>query len=204
MQWSNPVRFASTRLATARRAMFTSICELKTRPSGPSLNGGFIVLLALLPLGCIQRQLTVHSDPEGAVVFLNDREMGRTPFTREFLWYGNYDVVLRMDGYQTLKTVAPVNAPIWQFVPFDAITDFLPLKDEHTISFKLKPDAPVDPQLLVQRGFEMQQELESSQHTVRHSVLDVHPPPVKATLSTTEPTTEPTTGPATAPATTQP
>ncbi len=146
-------------------------------------NLGLMLLLALLPVGCVQREMIVVSNPPGAVVYLNDREMGRTPFKKEFLWYGNYDVVLRKDGYQTLKTSAEITAPFWQFVPFDLVTDFLPLRDEETISFSLKPDVPTDPRLLVQRGEQMQAELESSEHTVHRAALEVHP--------TTRPTTEP-------------
>jgi hypothetical protein len=146
-------------------------------------------LMAAAQTGCVQRKLTVKTDPAGAVVWLNDREMGRTPFTHEFLWYGNYDVVVRKDGWQTLKTTQHITAPFWQFVPFDAITDFLPLQDNETMSFKLKPDAPVDPQALLRDGVAMQQELESSEHTVQHSVLDVHP----ATRPATRPATMPTT-----------
>jgi hypothetical protein len=131
--------------------------------------------------------MTVLTDPPGAVVFLNDREMGRTPFTHEFLWYGNYDVLIRKDGCQTLKTTAEITAPWWQFVPLDAVTDFLPLQDHETISFKLKPDVSVDPQTLLAHGEQMQRELEGSEHTVRHSVLDVHPATKPATKSTTEP-----------------
>jgi hypothetical protein len=115
--------------------------------------------MTAIPVGCVQREMVVISDPPGAVVTLNDREMGRTPFKKQFLWYGNYDVVLRKDGYQTLKTTAEITAPIWQFVPFDLITDFLPLRDEETISFKLKPDSPTDPMLLLKRGQEMQRDL---------------------------------------------
>ena len=73
------------------------------------------IFLALLLLGCVQRQMTVLTNPPGAVVYLNDREMGRTPFTKDFLWYGNYDVVIRKEGFATLKTTAEVTAPIWQF-----------------------------------------------------------------------------------------
>jgi hypothetical protein len=151
----------------------------------------FAILLLLLPIGCVQRTLTVVTDPPGAVVYLNDREMGRTPFTHAFLWYGNYDVLIRKDGWQTLKTFAVVNAPLWQFVPLDAVTDFLPLQDHQTISFKLKPDAPTDPQLLLAHGVEMKNALEASDHTVRHSVLDVHAPPKPATTqsATTQSTT---------------
>jgi len=147
------------------------------------MKRALLILLALLPLGCVQRQMTVLTDPPGAVVYLNDREMGRTPFSRQFLWYGNYDVVIRKDGYQTLKTTAEITAPFWQFVPLDAVTDFLPLKDEETIRFSLKPAVPVDPKLLLQRGEQMQADLESSQYTVHKSALEVHP--------TTRPTTQP-------------
>jgi hypothetical protein len=144
---------------------------------------GALIGLALFPLGCVQREMTVVSNPPGAVVYLNDREMGRTPFTKHFLWYGNYDVVLRKEGYQTLKTSAEITAPFWQFVPFDLVTDFLPLRDEETISFSLKPDTATDPKLLIGRGEQMQTDLEASEHTVHRAALEVHPAP--------RPTTEP-------------
>jgi hypothetical protein len=142
-----------------------------------------IMSMATILLGCVQREMVVTSDPPGAVVTLNDREMGRTPFRKQFLWYGNYDVVLRKDGYQTLKTTAEITAPFWQFVPFDAITDFLPLRDEETISFKMQPDVPTDPKVFLHRGQEMQKDLESSEHTVHKAALIVHP----ATRPATQP-----------------
>jgi hypothetical protein len=139
------------------------------------MKRGLLFLVAILPLGCVQREMTVLSDPPGAVIYLNDREIGRTPFKKDFLWYGNYDVVLRKDGYQTLKTSAEITAPFWQFVPFDLVTDFLPLRDEETIHFSMKPDVRVDPKTLIARGQQMQADLESGEHTVHHAALEVHP-----------------------------
>ena len=78
----------------------------------------FSIITCLLPIGCVQREMNVQSNPPGAVVYLNDREMGRTPFTKQFLWYGNYDVVLRKEGYQTLKTNAEITAPFWAMGAF--------------------------------------------------------------------------------------
>ncbi len=156
-----------------------------------------LTFLLLSPLGCVQRQLSVQSNPPGAVVYLNDREMGRTPFTHEFLWYGNYDVVVRADGYQTLKTTREITAPWWQFVPLDAVTDFLPLQDHETMNFTLTPEKPVDPAAVLARGLQMQQQLEGSEHTVHHAVLDVKP----ATQTTTGPSTGSTTGLSTGPST---
>jgi hypothetical protein len=136
-------------------------------------------------MGCVQRVMTVQTNPPGALVYLNDRELGRTPFSKPFLWYGNYDVVIRKEGYETLKTTAEVTAPYWQFVPFDMVTDFLPLTDEETLKFSLKPQEQADPGALLQHGEQMQDQLESSRHTIRKNVLDVHP--------TTRPTTNPQT-----------
>jgi hypothetical protein len=151
------------------------------------LNRAVSAFICIWISGCVQRQLTVRSNPSGAIVYLNDREMGRTPFTHKFLWYGTYDVVLRKDGYETLKTYADVNAPLWQWVPLDAVTDFLPLTDDHVIEFDLKPEQPVDAVALIARGQVLQQQLQSTGLTVNKAVLAVHPTSRAATQSTTKP-----------------
>jgi hypothetical protein len=47
--------------------------------------------------GCVERKLTIASDPPGALTYINDTEVGRTPVTVPFLWYGDYDVRLRAE-----------------------------------------------------------------------------------------------------------
>lgn len=47
--------------------------------------------------GCVERKITVISNPEGALLTLNDVEVGRTPVTVPFTWYGDYDVQIRAD-----------------------------------------------------------------------------------------------------------
>jgi hypothetical protein len=83
----------------------------------------------------------------------------------------------------TLKTSGEVTAPFWQWPPFDAITDFLPLHDDESLHFDLKPDVTSDPQQIMDRADNLKAELESSPRTVRKNVLDVK--------ATTKPTTEP-------------
>ena len=136
--------------------------------------------LLLFASGCITRTLTVKSDPPGALVDLNDQEVGRTPFTKEFLWYGEYDVVLRKEGYETLKTDAQVPAPWWQWIPLDLFTDMLPLRDDQLVSYKLTPLTPEGPAKIMARAEEMQGMLESSKNT-------------KTRLPSTRPTTRATT-----------
>ncbi len=85
----------------------------------------------------------IESDPPGALVFLNGQEVGRTPATVPFDWYGEYDVVLRKEGYATLDTSHWVVAPWWQWVPFDLVAAALPvrLKHEPELSFVLEPES---------------------------------------------------------------
>jgi len=52
----------------------------------------------LLITGCVERLITVKSTPAGALVYLNDEEVGRTPVTVPFKFYGVYDVRLEHDG----------------------------------------------------------------------------------------------------------
>jgi len=114
--------------------------------------------------GCVERSIDVTSNPPGALVTANDQEIGRTPFSRQFTWYGTYEVQVRKDGYQTLKTETPVIAPWWQWIGFDLIAELLPvrLEDHHEISYKLKPfnDEHSDPEALVQRGQGLREKLD--------------------------------------------
>ena len=107
----------------------------------------------------VERTITVTSAPENALVFLNDQEIGRTPVTRTFKWYGTYDVEVRKEGYETLKTTAPMIARWWQFPPFDFAAEFIPGKfeDRRELHYVLQEPAErdVDPVQMVQRGEEM-------------------------------------------------
>lgn len=51
----------------------------------------------LASVGCVERTITITSEPSGALVHLNDEEVGRTPLTVPFTFYGVYDVRLEMD-----------------------------------------------------------------------------------------------------------
>src|SRR4051794_35452048 len=96
------------------------------------------LVLLMLAGGCVQRTLTVRSDPPGALGYFNDVEYGRTPVTRPITWYGTYQVEIRKDGYQSVKTSAKVWAPWWQWVPFDLFTEVLPVTDHHELMYTLR------------------------------------------------------------------
>ena len=80
----------------------------------------------ILMSGCVRRTITVTSDPPGALVYLNDLEVGRTPVETEFTYYGDYDVRLIHEGYEPLITVGKARAPLWDNVPLDLAAEAMP------------------------------------------------------------------------------
>lgn len=61
-----------------------------------------ILLFALVAAGCsTQRQFTVHTDPVGADVWINQRYEGKSPVTVPFVHYGRFDVRVEKPGYRS-------------------------------------------------------------------------------------------------------
>lgn len=154
----------------------------------PRMTPRFAALL-LLPFlllpSCVRRTLTITSEPPGALVYLNDQEVGRTPVTRDFTFYGNYDVQVRLDGYQTIRTNAPVIAPWWQWVPIDFFAEALPLTDKRKLHYSLSPisDLQEDPAFLMGRADELRLTLPATNPAVTN--------PATASPPAADPTTQP-------------
>jgi len=101
--------------------------------------------------GCVEREMTITSAPAGALVFVSDVEVGRTPVTVPFTWYGDYDVIVRRQGYKTLKTHAHINAPVHQIPPLDLFTSLAPwtIYDHRFLHYRLeKLVQPTDSELV--------------------------------------------------------
>jgi len=104
--------------------------------------------LALLgTTACLRRTLTVTSDPPGAIVWLNDEEIGRTPVETGFKYYGLYDVRLRKEGYQPLNTSKRVWTPWYEYPPLDLGANLVPgAESNFTWHFELEPRQPLTPE----------------------------------------------------------
>lgn len=86
-------------------------------------------LLAAAPLaGCVERTITVTSEPPGAIVWLNDVEIGRTPVETGFTFYGTYDVRLRLEGYESVIESRKANAPVYDLPAIDLIAEAIPAR----------------------------------------------------------------------------
>ncbi len=94
------------------------------------MTGRRFALLALVVLptatGCVRRTVTITSDPPGALVWLNDREIGRTPVTADFVYYGTYDVRLQHPDYEPMMTSGDAASPWWDTVGLDFFSELVP------------------------------------------------------------------------------
>ena len=101
-----------------------------------------ILALSLLQVGCVRRRMTVLSNPPGATVSLDGKEIGRTPFSTNFDFYGKREFRLVKDGYETKTVLLPVRAPWYQWFPFDFVSEVLlpgKLTDSKTYEFDMQP-----------------------------------------------------------------
>lgn len=90
----------------------------------------FLVYTSLC--GCVKRKMFITSNPDGALVWINDREVGRTPSEVEFLYYGEYDLRLEKDGFEPIMTTRWAELPLWEFPVVDLVAEVIaPNRESH-------------------------------------------------------------------------
>ncbi len=109
--------------------------------------------LALGLTGCVQRTISITSEPDGALVHLNDEEVGRTPLRVPYLFYGTYDVRLEKDGCKPLWTKQKTKAPWWEAPGPDLLAEMIPNnKVEQNWHFDLETITAAEEEALVDRA----------------------------------------------------
>lgn len=112
--------------------------------------------LTLVCTGCVERYISITSQPSGALVYLNDDEVGRTPLTVPFTFYGTYDVRLEADGYKPLWTKQPAQAPWWDTVGIDLFAEVVPNAKSHVKwHFEMELQGAIKEAALVDRARQM-------------------------------------------------
>jgi len=130
-----------------------------------------VAITGLLALpGCVRRTITINSSPDGALVWLNDREIGRTPVTVDFVHYGTYDVVLTKDGYEPLVTTGKAKTPLWDTPPLDLGAELLParLRSQIVWDYALTPSES-DSAAVIERGRALRERTTSSEAAAEDS-----------------------------------
>lgn len=127
-----------------------------------SVVSSVCLIASLLLSSCVERQLTINTEPQGAIVVLNDEEIGTSPVTTSFEWYGDYNVRISKEGFQTLKTHRELKAPWYDYFPFDFFADCLnPNRtlDSYEWSFTLVPQTEPDREELIENAQNLKKQL---------------------------------------------
>ena len=126
------------------------------------LSGITGLVFVILTSGCIERELKINTTPQGAMVELNDEQIGQTPVTVSFNWYGDYYVRLTKDGYETLDTHKMLKAPWYDHFPFDFVAGVLwpqRIVDSYEWTFDLKEKKEMTREELLQKAQDLQNQL---------------------------------------------
>ncbi len=99
--------------------------------------------------------MTIRSNPPGALVYVDDYELGTTPVSTDFTYYGIRKIRLAKDGYETLTVMQPVRPPWYQIPPLDFVTENLvpgELRDQRDFYYRLQPQVVVPTDRLLSRA----------------------------------------------------
>lgn len=130
-------------------------------------------LLIAASAGCVQRRITIRSNPPGALVYVDKYEIGKTPCSVEYIYYGTREIKLVKDGYETLTVLQWIPPAFYEIPPLDFFSEnVLPieLRDERTFDYQLAPTRVVPTNQLLGRA-------ENLRQATRLENLAAGPPP---------------------------
>jgi hypothetical protein len=121
----------------------------------PARLAAAVAFLAVLSAGCVQRRMTIRSNPPGALVYVDDYQLGTTPVSHDFVYYGTRKIRLVKDGYETLTVRQPFPIPWYEYFPLDFVSENLipwEIRDERVVDLAMQPAASTPPELVVSRA----------------------------------------------------
>ncbi len=112
-------------------------------------------LVGLAAAGCVQRRMTIRSNPPGALVYVDDYQVGTTPVSTDFVYYGTRKIRLVKDGFETLTVRQPFPLPWYQVFPLDFVTENVwpgEIRDERVVDLAMTPMMATPPEEVVARA----------------------------------------------------
>jgi hypothetical protein len=109
----------------------------------------------------VRRRLNVNSNPPGALVYVDNQQIGTTPCAVDFTYYGTREIRLIKPGFETLTVNQPIPAPWYEYVPLDFVSENLigmKVRDNRTVSFNLAPQLVIPTQELMGRANQLRQD----------------------------------------------
>jgi hypothetical protein len=92
--------------------------------------------------GCVERRMTIRSNPPGAQVYVDDYEIGTTPVSTGYIYYGTRKIRLVKDGYETLTVYQPMPHPWYDWPGIDFFSENIwpgKIRDERAFDYQMQP-----------------------------------------------------------------
>ena len=118
----------------------------------------------------VRRRVTIRSNPPGAVVYIDDQEIGVTPVSTSFTFYGTRKIQLIKDQFEIVTVKRTFNPPWYQLPIIDFIYENLvvqEVRDERVLDFKLVPLKNHKNSDLIQRGLQLRKRAQQGVLTPR-------------------------------------
>ena len=137
--------------------MVTSMSFLRPHRRGRIAWRAVALAAVLLAVGggCVQRRMTIRSNPPGALVYVDDYQIGTTPVSTDFVYYGTRKIRLVKDGFETLTVRQPIPVPWYEVFPLDFVSENLwpwEIRDERVVDLAMAPAESQPAELVVARA----------------------------------------------------
>ncbi|MEX2188624.1 MAG: PEGA domain-containing protein [Pirellulales bacterium] len=124
-------------------------------PRRGALACALLAIALAASAGCMQRRMTIVSNPPGATAYVDGVEIGKTPVSHDFIYYGTREIRLVHDGYKTLTLLQPMSTPWYQVPPLDFFSDnlaFGEIHDARVYRYDMQPAVQEPFDNIVERG----------------------------------------------------
>ncbi len=116
-----------------------------------------LALLAILMMspGCVRRRFTVRTNPPGAVLYVDNQEIGVTPVGTDYTYYGTREIRLEKDGYEPVVQLHTFRTPWYQYPGLDFVSENLvpwEIRDQRELDFEMVPLRMIPPEELRSRA----------------------------------------------------
>ena len=142
---------------------------------GPFQTVGKLLLPCLLWLsatGCVERRMTIRTNVDnqgGALVSIDDQEVGYSPVSTGFTYYADREIRLIKDGHETVTLVQPIKAPWWDSLLVEFFVENLwpfTIRDDREFRYELPPTVQVSTGEVIQRGQTLRSEAQAGAETL--------------------------------------
>lgn len=149
------------------------------RPSATALL--LLVCLTTLSAGCVRRRMLVRTNPPGALVSIDNQQIGISPAATSFTYYGTREIRVEKDGFNTETLRHRVTAPWYQWIGIDFIAETLwpsEIRDERVIDVTLTPQTIPRTDEVIRRAEDLRSQAQAGVVTpLPTAATTVAPPP---------------------------